>query len=350
MEFQCFCHNPHRNTTLQFTIFSPSLNIRSRSQQQLGSRYRLLRSKRCTTKTAETSSPIHYVRSQFGFPPPSINKANYQKCEEHTFQVHDSRSGSYLHISNPKRSTTRRARVTIPQFRMSSSIPHAIKRVPPEPLSSITATTIPHSKSNIETLPETPLPDYYNLPCQKSHTRTAQNYHLPLPRHYHLLRKATQKHHLRSLYRHPLNRKSNARTAQNHRLPLPRYHYSTQKKNTESLPDISSPIPILVNQKTAPSNPWRGPPTTILQQPPATILPETSSSHHPIQEEHRRESARNIILSCQCRSSKRPRSGICERQHPLMPMLLIQEDYRWKSARNIIHSSSSHHPPHNFAQ
>ena len=328
MEFQCFCQNSHRNTTLQFTIFSPSLNIRSRSQQQLGPQYRLLQSKRYTTKTAETSSPNSLCQIHFGFPPPSINKALYQKCEEHTFQVHDSRFGSYLHLSNPKRSTARRARVAIPQFRMSSSIPHAIKRVPPETLSSITTTTIPHSKSNIETLPETPLPDYYNFPCQKSLTRTAQNYHLPLPRHYHLLRKATQKHHLRSLYRHRLNRKSTARTAQNHRLPLPRYHYSTQKKNTESLPEIPSPIPILVNQKQ-----HRPTPAAALLPPSSNNLqPKSCQKHHPLIPPSKKNTAENLQETSSSHANvvhpRRPRSGICERQHPLMPILLIQKDYR----------------------
>jgi hypothetical protein len=117
---------------------------------------------------------------QFGFPPPSINKANYQKREEHTPQIHDCRSSSYLYLSSPKRSTARRARITIPQFRMSSSIPHVIKRAPPETLSSITTTIIPHPKSNIETLPETPLPDYYNLSFQESYAKTAQNHYLLL--------------------------------------------------------------------------------------------------------------------------------------------------------------------------
>jgi hypothetical protein len=138
--------------------------------------------------------------------------------------------------------------------------------------------------------------------------------------------KATPKHHLRSLHRHALNRKSNARTAQNHRLLLPRYHYSTQKKNTETRLEISSPIPFSAIQKQHRPTPA----ATLLPPSSNNLQPKSCQKHHPLITPSKKNTAENLRETSSSHPHfahpRGPRSEICERDHPLMPISLIQED------------------------
>jgi hypothetical protein len=188
---------------------------------------------------------------------------------------------------------------------MSSSIPHAIKGVPPETLSSITTTTIPHSKSNIETLPETPLPDYYNLPCQTS---------LPEQRritifHYHDIITYSEKSHKNTISDHYIVILSTERATPELRRIIVFHYY-----------DIITPLRKKIQkvyQKYHPQSPsW-----SIKKQhrptPGAALLPPSSNNLQP-------------------KSS--------QKHHPLIP------PSKKNTAENLQETSSSHHPPHNFAQ